>query len=71
MLQQLIDGLDVGVGQLKPLDLRLGGSCVGRPGLHSQTLVLPTLPLECQMKGGTSPPTLTLPGKGPVLSFEC
>lgn len=35
-LQQLIDGIDVGVDQLKTLDLSLGGSWVGQPGSLSQ-----------------------------------
>ena len=31
VLQQLTDGVDVGLGQLKALDLSLGGSRVGQP----------------------------------------
>jgi hypothetical protein len=34
VLQQLIDGVDAGVDQLKALDLGLGCSCIGQPGSY-------------------------------------
>lgn len=45
LLQQFIGRVDVPVGQLRPLDLGLGGSCVGQLS-HACTT-------------GTNPPTLT------------
>ena len=53
VLQQLIDGVDVGVGQLKALDLGLGDSWVSQLFCtHTTRMSSPALPRLAQASSG-------------------
>lgn len=83
MLQQFVDGVNVGVGQLKVLDLSLGGSRVGQ-ATHSAELtpsepalqhcpkrqeVRPLLLLSCPQASSPMPPEwLRLAARPPLPS---